>query len=25
MPVGEGKTIPHTGKAYKIRMVTIRH
>lgn len=25
MPIGEGKTIPPTGKAYKIRMATISH
>ncbi|MDD5224366.1 MAG: ester cyclase [bacterium] len=25
MPIGEGKTIPPTGKAYKIRMATIGH
>ncbi len=25
MPVGDGKTIPPTGKAYKIRMATIGH
>lgn len=25
MPIGEGKTIPPTGKAYKIRMTTIGH
>jgi hypothetical protein len=25
MPIGDGKTIPPTGKAYKIRMATIGH
>jgi hypothetical protein len=25
MPIGEGKTIPPTGKAYKIRMSTFCH
>jgi len=25
MPIGEGKTIPPTGKAYKLRMVTVGH
>lgn len=25
MPIGEGKTIPPTGKAYKIRMATFSH
>ena len=25
MPIGEGKTIPPTGKAYKIQMATIGH
>ena len=25
MPIGEGKTIPPTGKAYKIKMATISH
>lgn len=25
MPVGEGKTIPATGKAYRIKMVTVGH
>ena len=25
MPIGEGKTIPPTGKSYKIRMATIGH
>jgi hypothetical protein len=25
MPAGKGKTLPPTGKAYKIRMVTIGH
>lgn len=25
MPIGDGKTIPPTGKAYKIQMATISH